>query len=72
MTTSIWTVKREVLRQTIHLVQGDWELLSGEHLVILLKMAYLHLKGTLETTQIRMKMSHLVSENKSKNFLLQK
>ena len=31
------------------LVEGDWELLSGEHLVILLKIAQLQLNGTWET-----------------------
>ena len=34
------------------LVEGDWELLSGERLVILLKIAQLQLNGTWETKPV--------------------
>ena len=35
---SIWLVKQEYFCETIHSVRGDWELLSGEYLVTLLKI----------------------------------
>ena len=45
------------------LLEGDWELLSRERLVILLKFAQLQLNGTLETKPVP-RMSLLVSKNK--------
>ena len=50
------------------LVEGDWELLSGERLIILLKIAQLQLNGSLETKPVP-KQSHLVYENKSITFM---
>ena len=46
------------------LPEGNWELLSGERLVILLKIAQKQLNVTWEASQIR-SMSNIVSENKS-------
>ena len=54
--------EQEDFLRTIHLVQGGWELFSGEHLVILLKIAYLQLSGTWEAKPIP-KYESLVSEN---------
>ena len=34
------------------LLEGDWELMSGECLVILFKIAQLQLNGTWETNQV--------------------
>ena len=45
------------------LLEGEWELLSGERLVILLKISQLQLNGTWKAKPVP-KWSHLVSQNK--------
>ena len=46
------TCEEEDFYEQYILVEGDWELLSGEHLVILLKIAQLQLNGTWETKPV--------------------